>query len=55
MPRNWTRLLRWMRMREPGPMCSSPLDGPDREKTIQPAWLTPAYLRQLRSGDRISR
>lgn len=33
----------------------SEMTGPQHHSKPQPSWLTPAYLRQRRSGDRISR
>ena len=61
MSTRWTQLLRWISHRgQPlagsGPLeqslhCdSSALAG---GKSSQPVWLTPAYVRQRRSGDRV--
>ena len=69
MFRNWIRVDRLMSDLIPhlGPKSSAgdqSLDqarvapqSPDKPgiNSIQPSWLTPAYLRQHRSGDRISR
>ena len=69
MFRNWIRMDRLMSDLIPhlGPKpsgggrslhkISEPIQPPDSRVTHvnQPTWLTPAYLRQHRSGDRISR
>ena len=69
MFRNWIRVDRLVGNRAPrlGPDCSSGAQSLQKTceapqqldshgiNATQPPWLTPAYLRQHRSGDRISR
>ena len=57
----WTQLLRWISGRGQSFAASGPLvqdlgcdaSGFVGGKSSQPVWLTPAYLRQRRSGDRV--